>query len=276
MNLISDDMACSHDERYITAFAAISQLVAEKDRLIEEKDELIDSKDRLWRAMHQIIQEKDKELLERFDKTSDFKDLQRSGTEIKELRSGIIRLKRRDEDLETSLREALETESDADEGTDKHELGVSGAAVASESVTSSLAASDKPREKEHTGTSAANVKGTRRKHFPYALQRSRPVSVDTSQLFAGRLVIQSQSCPPISVEVLPMVESRSQINLTFMELEGLATDMFDIIHDTFSRMGSLGNFSNVSSKGSRRCGRSCFLATDTCWTTEQPGCFACR
>lgn len=40
-----------------------SNLIAEKDRLDFEKDELVCSKERLWRAHHEIVHERDAEIV---------------------------------------------------------------------------------------------------------------------------------------------------------------------------------------------------------------------
>jgi hypothetical protein len=103
-------MTASSSEDYL---AIITQLMAEKDRLVTEKDELAVSKDRLWREMHQIIQEKNERIEQLFARcTGDEHHLQ-SDWEAKELRAEVIRLERRNRDLEKALRDAVETDEDS-------------------------------------------------------------------------------------------------------------------------------------------------------------------
>jgi len=87
--------------------------MAEKDRLIMEKDELVDSKDRLWREMHGMLQDKNERIEELFAKCTDVAQLAHNGAENQALRKEIHRLKRRHQDLEKALGEALEIDDES-------------------------------------------------------------------------------------------------------------------------------------------------------------------
>jgi hypothetical protein len=91
--------------------AAITQLIAEKDRLVIEKDELVVSKDRLWREMHQIIQEKNERIEELFARCTTVNSHSHD-SEVQALRDEVLSLARRNSELEEALRDALETDDE--------------------------------------------------------------------------------------------------------------------------------------------------------------------
>jgi hypothetical protein len=103
-------MSASSSEEYL---AIITQLMAEKDRLVTEKDELVVSKDRLWREMHQIIQEKNERIEQLFARYTRDKHHAQSDWEAQELRAEVLRLERRNRNLEKAFRDALETDEDS-------------------------------------------------------------------------------------------------------------------------------------------------------------------
>jgi hypothetical protein len=115
-------MSASSSEDYL---AIITQLMAEKDRLVTEKDELVVSKDRLWREMHQIIQEKNERIEQLFARCTGDKHHTQNDWEAQELRAEVLRLERRNRDLEKALRDAVET----DEGSGENSMDTSGSSA---------------------------------------------------------------------------------------------------------------------------------------------------
>jgi hypothetical protein len=107
-------MSAPSNEDYLTI---ITQLMAEKDRLVTEKDELVVSKDRLWRGMHQVIQEKNERIEQLFARCTGDKHQVQNDWEAQELRAEVLRLERRNGDLEKALRDAVETDEDSGENS---------------------------------------------------------------------------------------------------------------------------------------------------------------
>lgn len=89
--------------------------MAEKDRLIMEKDELVVSKDRLWREMYQILQEKSELPGTTLHPRTATSHHNRDHSEVQQLREENKGLKRRNQELEQALRDALEVEDDFEE-----------------------------------------------------------------------------------------------------------------------------------------------------------------
>jgi len=86
--------SCSSEDCVLT----IRQLMAEKDRLIMEKDEIVTSKDRLWREMHQMLQDKNGRIEELFAKCTAIGHLTNDGAENQALREEVRRLQHRQRD----------------------------------------------------------------------------------------------------------------------------------------------------------------------------------
>ena len=107
-----DNMATCNSGEYL---AIISQLMAEKDRLIMEKDELVVSKDRLWREMYQILQEKNELPGIKLHQGTATSHSNRDHSEVQQLREENKGLKRRTQELEQALHDALEVEDDFEE-----------------------------------------------------------------------------------------------------------------------------------------------------------------
>jgi hypothetical protein len=93
-------------------FMSISQLMAEKDCLITGKDELVVSKDRLWRELHQIIQEKSELMGNTLHRGKATNNSNWDHLEFQRLREENEVLKRRNRELEQALRDALEVDED--------------------------------------------------------------------------------------------------------------------------------------------------------------------
>ena len=106
------NMATCNSGEYLTI---ISQLMAGKDRLIMEEDELVVSKDRLWREMYQILQEKNELPGITLHQRTATSHPNRDHSEVQPLREGNKGLKRRNQELEQALRDALEVEDDFEE-----------------------------------------------------------------------------------------------------------------------------------------------------------------
>lgn len=104
-----DNMATCNNGEYL---AIVSQLMAEKDRLIMEKDELVVSKDRLWREIYQILQEKSEWPGTALHQRTATSHPNRDHPEVQRLREENKGLKRRNQELEQALRDALEIEDD--------------------------------------------------------------------------------------------------------------------------------------------------------------------
>ena len=85
----------------------VDELLEEKDRLICEKDELVESKVKLWRAMHQMLLERD----------AIIQELEQSDN-LNALRQENRRLVQRNQALEDALRGLLK---DEDEYEDEEE-----------------------------------------------------------------------------------------------------------------------------------------------------------
>jgi hypothetical protein len=109
-----NDMDTSSSGEYL---AIISQLMVEKDRLISEEDEFVVSKDRLWREMHQILQEKNKRILFLYDRRRITSHPGQKRLENQRLRVEIGDRRRHNRELKQVLRDALETGDDCEDET---------------------------------------------------------------------------------------------------------------------------------------------------------------
>jgi predicted RNase H-like nuclease (RuvC/YqgF family) len=94
---------------------------------LSEKDELVVYQDRLWREMHQIIQEKNERIEELFARCTTANPRPRDESEIQVLRNEVRRMGHRNQELEKALREALEMEDDI--GEDHMDVGSSSAMI---------------------------------------------------------------------------------------------------------------------------------------------------
>jgi hypothetical protein len=100
--------SCSIEDCLLT----IRTLMAEKDRLIMEKDEIVSLKDRLWREMHQMLQDKNERIEELFAKCTALDHPTHEGAENQALREELRRLQKSHHYLEKALRDALETDGE--------------------------------------------------------------------------------------------------------------------------------------------------------------------
>jgi hypothetical protein len=257
--------------------------MAEKDRLIMEKDEIVDSKDRLWREMHQMLQDKNERIEELFAKCTAVGHLPNDGAENQALREEVHRLQHRHRELEEALRESLETDeenSDEDMETDSPsalvgdsfdqviKYGVCCAYICKCATNHFAARSENPSTGPYSAhSSEITATGDRQLHTP----ASQDAVIDSGEY------ILVQSRPPTSVRILPVIESSSYTHHTYATLSLLAPGLLNSILDLLKVLGNEHKFSTFSREGRNSCiERQLRSKNRTSWSLTQPGCLVCK
>jgi hypothetical protein len=275
-----DNMSsCPNEDCLLT----IRQLMAEKDRLIMEKDEIVDSKDRLWREMHQMLQDKNERIEELLAKCTAVGELTNDGAENQALREEVHRLQHRHRELEKALREALETDeenSDDDMETDSPsalagnsfdqviKYGMCYTYVCKCAANHFVARSENPSTGPYSAhRSEITATGNRQLHTP----ASQDAVTDNEEY------ILAQFRPPTSVKILPVIESSSYTQHTYATLSLLAPGLLNSILDLLKVLGNEDKFSTFSREGRNGCfERQLRSKNGTSWSLTQPGCFVCK
>lgn len=239
--------------------------------------------------MHAIIIEKEQQISQAtagHTLTGRVRDERLEMHAVRELRNEVQRLKNRNKELETALREILNANQNAQEDEEDEEdeedneddstaVGSTFKRDDSQSLPMSIGFDDHSSGTSghlSSGTLAGRVSG-KRGHVD-SLHTYTRLSTSTSPDATGGIELMSN--PPVCVTVLPVVESASDANHRFADLSELNSAMQSIIYDTLNTMSSQNKFAGFSDKGSRRCGHSLLIDTHSVWTIEQPRCFACK
>ena len=107
------------------------------------------------------------------------------------------------------------------------------------------------------------------------MQLCTPTSSNASIDDAEHVNVSSR--PPTSIRLRPIIQSDSYVAHTYGKLTSLKPALLNLILEMLDLLGPQDKFVLTSRQGSQNCiERRLQAHSASCWTNEQPGCFACR